>query len=236
MRPARNDGVQAGVERTRSPRLHLRNGGHGYGVVTKALHWLTVLALLGQFAVGYAMDLGGGLDRQEDQLRAEADRLEEQAEGQGDAAREQVEAEIQRREDALDAAKDDQASAVFSDVLTGNTFRDGFSLPEFHVSLGLFVLVLAVARILWRRTTRLPPWAEHLSGRERRLEGGLEKLLLALLVVVPVSGLLLVAAGDGWLALHVSAQVVLLVAVAAHVGLVLRHTVVRRNRHLARML
>ncbi len=35
---------------------------------------------------------------------------------------------------------------------------------------------------------------------------------------------------------HVAAQFVSLGAVAGHVGLVLTHTVVRRNRHLARML
>jgi cytochrome b561 len=125
---------------------------------------------------------------------------------------------------------------VFSDVLTGNASSDGLSLPELHVSLGLFVLVLAVVRLVWRRTTPLPPWAEHLSAGERRLEGLLEKLLLALLFVVPATGLLLVAAGDDWLPVHVAAQIVFLVAIAAHVGLVLRHTVVRRNRHLTRML
>jgi cytochrome b561 len=125
---------------------------------------------------------------------------------------------------------------VFSDVLTGNAYSDGLSLPELHVSLGLFVLVLAAVRLVWRRTTPLPPWAEHLSAGERRLEGRLEKLLLALLFVVPATGLLLVAAGDDWLPVHVAAQIVFLVAIAAHVGLVLRHTVVRRNRHLARML
>ena len=167
---------------------------------------------------------------------AQADRLEEDAEGRGEAAEEQVEAAIEAREDTLDAGKDHQASEVFSDVLTGNAFRDGLSLPELHVSLGLFVLVLAAVRLVWRRTTPLPPWAEHLSAGERRLEGRLEKLLLALLFVVPATGLLLVAAGDDWLPVHVAAQIVFLVAIAAHVGLVLRHTVVRRNRHLARML
>ena len=224
----------AEAERTR--RVHLRNGAHGYGVVTKALHWLTVLAILGQFVVGYAMDFDASHDRQEDLLKAESDRLEEQAEGQGEAAEEQVEAETELRGDALDAGKDDQASAVFSDVVSGNAFGDGLSLPEVHVNLGLFVIVLAVVRMLWRRTTPLPPWAEHLSGRERRLEGRLEQLLLALLVVVPATGLLLVATGDDWLPVHVTAQVAFLLAIAAHVGLVLKHTVVRRNRHLARML
>lgn len=36
--------------------MRLRNGEQGYGLVTKALHWLTVLALVGQLVLGYAMD------------------------------------------------------------------------------------------------------------------------------------------------------------------------------------
>jgi cytochrome b561 len=216
--------------------MQLRNGAHGYGVVTRFLHWLTVAVILGQFVVGYTMDFDEASDRAKDRFKDEADRLEEDAEGRGETAEEQVEAEIEAREDTLEAGKDHQVSKVFSDVLTGNAFSDGLSLPELHVSLGLFVLVLAATRLGWRRTTPLPPWAEHLSAGERRLEGRLEKFLLALLFVVPATGLLLVAAGDDWLPVHVAAQIVFLVAIAAHVGLVLRHTVVRRNRHLARML
>jgi cytochrome b561 len=216
--------------------MHARNGAHGYGFVTKALHWLTVAAIAGQFAVGWTMDFDDATDREDDRFDAEAERLEEDAEGQGEAAEERAEAEIERREDALDAQEDDAASEVFSDVVTGQAFGDGLSLPELHVLLGLSLLLLAAVRILWRRTTPLPPWAEHLSAGERRLEGLLEKVLLALLVVVPASGLLLVAAGDDWLPVHVAAQISFLVAIAAHVALVLSHTVVRRNRHLARML
>jgi cytochrome b561 len=217
-------------------RLRFRNGAHGYGVVTKSLHWLTVAAILAQFLVGYGMDLDEGFDRADDRFDAEADRLEEGAEDQGKAAEERVDAEIEQREAALDARNDDQAGTVFSDVVTGNAFDDGLSLAEIHVGLGLLVLVLAAVRILWRRSTALPPWAEHLSAGERLLEARLEKLLLILLVVVPATGLLLVAAGDDWLPAHVAAQIAFLAAITLHVGLVLKHTVVRRNRHLGRML
>ena len=102
--------------------------------------------------------------------------------------------------------------------------------------LGLSILLLALVRVLWRATTSLPPWANHLSPGERRLEALLEKALLTLLFVVPGTGLALLALGDDWLPLHIGAQLVLLAAIAAHVGLVLRHTVVHRDRHLARML
>lgn len=36
--------------------VRLRNGQHGYGLVTKSLHWLTVALVLAQFVVGYLMD------------------------------------------------------------------------------------------------------------------------------------------------------------------------------------
>jgi cytochrome b561 len=36
--------------------IHLRNGEHGYGVVTKVLHWAVFAGLVAQFAVGYLLD------------------------------------------------------------------------------------------------------------------------------------------------------------------------------------
>lgn len=216
--------------------MQLRNGAHGYGVVTKLLHWLTVGVIAAQFAVGWSMDVDEGVDRDADRVADEADRREDEAEERGEAAEERAEAGTERREDALDAREDDAAADVFSDVVGGDAFADGLSLPELHVALGLAVIVLALVRMTWRRTTPLPPWAEHLSAGERRLEAALEKLLLGLLVVVPASGLLLVAGGEDRLPVHVTAQVLFLGAIAAHVGLVLRHTVLRPNRHLARML
>lgn len=216
--------------------VHLRNGPHGYGAVTKALHWLTVAAIAGQFVVGYRMDVDDALGQGDGGLDAEADRLEDAAEDQGEAAEERAESAIEAREDALDAADDDEMSSLFTDVVTGNAFADGLSLAELHVGLGLVVLALAAARFLWRRTTPLPPWAAQLSAGERRLEARLETVLLALLAIVPVTGILLVLGDDDWLPLHIAAQVALLVTVAVHVALVLKHTVVRRHRHLARML
>ncbi|HEV2929622.1 MAG TPA: cytochrome b/b6 domain-containing protein, partial [Propionibacteriaceae bacterium] len=105
-----------------------------------------------------------------------------------------------------------------------------------HVLLGLSIMLLGLLRVVWRARTPLPPWAEHLGPGERRLESLLEKALLTLLFVVPGTGLLLVAGSTDWLFVHVTAQVVFLGVIALHVGLVLKHTVVRRHRHLGRML
>ena len=217
--------------------MQLRNGEHGYGVVTKVLHWLTVAAIAGQFAVGWTMQADdAALKRQ----GARIDQLEElgkeQAKSQGEAAERAFENEIGRLRDELDAREDDHVSAAFSDVFSGGFLAGGLSGPELHVLLGLSLMLLGLLRVLWRSRTPLPPWAEHLGPAERRLESLLEKVLLALLFVVPGSGLLLVAGTTDWLPVHVTAQVALLGVIALHVGLVLKHTVVRRHRHLSRML
>lgn len=205
--------------------MRLRNGEHGYGIVTKTLHWLTAAAIVAQFAVGWTMGADDTrLELDEDELR----QLEDFAKQQDEVTEEWIENEIDRLEDGLDARED----SYFADAFA----QDGLSLPEVHVLLGLSIILLGLIRVLWRATTPLPPWAEHLSAGERRVEGWLERALLTLLFVVPATGLALLALGDDWLPLHITAQVVLLATIAVHIGLVFKHTVVHRDRHLARML
>jgi cytochrome b561 len=217
--------------------MQLRNGEHGYGAITKALHWLTVAAVAGQFAVGWTMAADdAALRREQDRIDALEEAGEEQAERQGEAAEERFETEIDRLEDELDAREENFVADAFSDVVTGRFLDGGLSLPEVHVLLGLSLVVLGLVRVLWRAGAGLPPWADHFGPGERRLEAWLEKGLLTLLFVVPGTGLVLIAAGGDWLPLHLTAQVVLLALIAVHVGLVLKHTVVHRDRHLARML
>ncbi|MCT7661472.1 cytochrome b [Mycobacterium deserti] len=209
--------------------MRMRNGEHGYGVVTKTLHWLTVAAVAAQFGVGLTMKADDAvLDLEKDRI----EQFEELVEGQGDAAEEMFEGEIERMEEALDARED----AFDDDYLTAAFSEPGVTLPEVHVLLGVSIMLLGILRVLWRSSTPLPPWAEHLSAGERRWEGLLEKALLTSLLVVPATGLLLLAVGNDWLTLHVAAQLVFLAAIVLHVGLVLKHTLVHRHRHLARML
>jgi cytochrome b561 len=218
--------------------MALRNGRHGYGLVTKVLHWLTVALLAAQFTVGYTMsddrrhggrgghhgagcDLDGG-GRQSDAEKERLDRLEE---------------ECEQRQDALDArGHDEPVATALDDLAAGRVLADGVTLPEWHVLLGLAIIALGLVRLLWRRTTPLPPWAPGLGPAGRRIEAGVEKVLLALLLAVPGTGLLLALGEDDWLPLHIAAHVALFGALGVHVGLVLWHTVVRRERHLARML
>jgi cytochrome b561 len=127
-------------------------------------------------------------------------------------------------------------SAAFSDVFSGNFLNDGVSLPELHVLLGLSIMLLGLMRVVWRAAIPLPPWAAYLRPGERRFESLLEMLLLTLLFVVPGTGLLLIVGETSWLPVHIAAQLALLAVIAVHVGLILSHTMVRRDGQLRRML
>lgn len=206
--------------------MHWRNGSHGYGVVTKTLHWLTVVVLAAQFLVGWTMEADESAFAADE---ARLEQLEERAKDLDGDARDAARDEVDRLEDQLDARADEAEDELVRDALSRPTEA---SLPLAHVALGLLVLALGVVRVLWRRTG-LPPWADHLSETSRAVAGATEKVLLATLFVVPLSGLLLLGAGSEWLPLHIAAHLTFFAALAVHVGLHLRHA---GDGHLRRML
>ena len=187
--------------------MPLRNGDHGYGWVTKTLHWLTFLLVAAQFGVGLTMDTEDHagrerFDRAEDACEATVDSDAAEAE------EERCEEQVDREEDAFKDANEDRPS-------------------DLHIALGVAILVLASLRVLWRAYTPLPPWSERYGEAARRIQWALEKVLLTLLFVVPVSGLLLYR-GDAALAVHVAAQIAFLAAVAAHIAMQVGYRHVRR--------
>ena len=105
-----------------------------------------------------------------------------------------------------------------------------------HVLLGVSILVLATVRLLWRRRTTLPPWAPGLSAAERTLAHWTERVLYVVLFAMPLTGLWLVLVSDDALALHIASHVAFFVAVAAHLGLVLKHQLLDRDHLIRRML
>ena len=66
---------------------------------------------------------------------------------------------------------------------------------NWHKSIGLVALVVAVVRVLARRRGQLPDWAPTLSERERAFIHRAEQVLYAAMFVMPVSGFLYVMAG-----------------------------------------
>jgi cytochrome b561 len=105
-----------------------------------------------------------------------------------------------------------------------------------HVVIGASVLLVATIRLVWRLTTPLPPWAPTLSRRERRLVHWTERALYACMFAIPITGLWLVAGDDAALTAHVTAHIAFFVAVAAHVGLVVKHQLLDRDRYVRRMI
>ncbi len=186
--------------------VRLRNDASGYGAVTKTLHWVTVAALVAQLVVGYLLDEDGGQGRGRG-------RGGEPGRGRG------------RGGDSDD------------DGLSGLLDGDLDVLLAVHVALGVTILVITLARLVWRRLTPLPPWAPGLSAGERRLAHGTELALYASLLVMPATGIvLLLSDDDDLLWLHVASHVVFYATLALHVGLVLKHQLVDRDRLLDRML
>jgi cytochrome b561 len=131
---------------------------------------------------------------------------------------------------------------------------------NWHKSIGLVALAVALLRLLARRGGRLPDWAPTLSIRERHFIHRAEQVLYAAMFVMPVSGYLYVMAGGygvklfgiwdlpnpiggGWDTLataakwtHIGASYALLLTLAGHVGLVLRHQLLLKDGLLHRML
>jgi cytochrome b561 len=184
--------------------MPLRNTPSGYGIVTKALHWIIFVLMSAQFLVGYLL------------TRFDDDYYE--------------------------------SMGVSEDSLLG-----------VHMSIGASILVLALLRLAWRKLTQLPDWAPTLSSFERRYEHRVEQVLYFLMMAIPLSGML-AAMGDGedlvffgvveipplisddsdledaTLGFHIASHLAFFAAFALHVGLVIKHQVVNRDRLLNRML
>jgi cytochrome b561 len=104
----------------------------------------------------------------------------------------------------------------------------GWNLLTAHVALGSLIVLLAVLRVVSRRVSTLPPWAESLTDGERRLATTTERVLLTLLFVVPLTGLALVLGDDDLLVVHVAAHIAFFAALAVHVALVVRRGLLPR--------
>jgi len=138
----------------------------------------------------------------------------------------------------------------------------GFSqgtLYNWHKSIGLVLLAVAVLRYFWRRTGTLPDWAPNLSPGEKRAIHWIERTLYVCMFVMPLSGFVFVMAGGygvkffsvwdlpnfigknptaagiaEWT--HELFAGLLVVALAAHWGVGIRHQLLHRDRYLHRML
>ena len=130
---------------------------------------------------------------------------------------------------------------------------------NWHKSIGLVALAVALARLWNRRQGQLPAWAPTLSDGEKRFIHRAEQMLYAAMLIMPLSGFVYVMAGGygvllfgAWSLpnpigvapsvetiakwLHIGAGWGLAATLAGHIGLVLRHQLWLRDGLLRRML
>lgn len=130
---------------------------------------------------------------------------------------------------------------------------------NWHKTIGLVALLVAIFRLAARRMGELPAWAPTLTEGEKRVIHRAEQLLYIAMFAMPISGFVFVMAGGygvqfaGAFALpnpigrweplgeaarivHVATALMLGVALLAHLGIVFRHVLLLGDGLLRRML
>lgn len=130
---------------------------------------------------------------------------------------------------------------------------------NWHKSLGLVALLIAIMRIINRQMGSLPPWASTLTTGEKRVIHRVEQVFYLAMFVMPISGWLYVMWGNYGVNLfgvwemsrplprndplrdaakwvHIGAGWVLLIGMVTHIGLVLWHQLIKKDGLLKRML
>jgi cytochrome b561 len=132
------------------------------------------------------------------------------------------------------------------------------SLFMYHKNIGVFILLLVLARLAYRVANPPPPLPASVSAGQARIAGLVHGLLYLFLIIMAVSGYVRVVAGgfplEVWdamgvprlleksetlaaqaKAIHATARYALVVLILMHVGAALYHGLVRKDGVLARM-
>lgn len=130
---------------------------------------------------------------------------------------------------------------------------------DWHKSIGLVALAIAILRLANRYVGRLPNWAPTLSKGEKRFIHRAEQVLYTAMFIMPISGYFYVMSGGygvlffgewkltnpigKWETLkditrwiHILSSYALLAGILGHVFVVLRHQLVLKDGLLKRML
>ncbi len=130
---------------------------------------------------------------------------------------------------------------------------------NWHKSVGLMLLVIALGRLIWRKITPLPDWAPTLNPAERAFSHWNEMGLYGCLFLLPISGYLFVMAGGfgiklfglvdlpnpigkhaglatTMMTMHILLGYVTVVLIGWHTGLGIRHHFFDKDGFLHRML
>ena len=132
------------------------------------------------------------------------------------------------------------------------------ALVAIHRPLGIAILILAVIRLANRLLTKLPPFPQTMSRRERFIASSSERFFYALMIALPLVGWGMLSAGDYPIVMfgpvvlppilpanptlyavlrqsHTVLAYLLFATFLAHLSAVLFHTLIVRDRLLDRM-
>ncbi len=154
------------------------------------------------------------------------------------------------------------AALIIANLVIG-IFRDAFPPGSMgvHKAIGISVLFLSIARLVWRWTHARPPLATHLRRWEVLLAELTHRAFYVLMIAVPLAGWLLVSASPKrrpltffglfdipylpvarsaatdslWQNAHEVLAFGILGLLALHVAGALKHQLIDRDRELARM-
>src|ERR1700756_2779878 len=147
---------------------------------------------------------------------------------------------------------------LFIGVAMVASLGDYHMLLAIHRPLGILILILTAIRFINRMCTKLPPFPPTMSRQERFLASSAERLLYALMFALPLVGWGMLSAGHypivtfGPVHLppilpanptlyavlrqsHTILAILLFATFLAHLGAVLFHTLIVRDRFLDRM-
>lgn len=139
-----------------------------------------------------------------------------------------------------------------------SSLGDYHKLVALHRPLGIMILVLAIVRLINRKLTTLPPFPLTMSQRERWVASMSERLLYFLMIALPLVGWGMLSAGHYPIVMfgpvhlppilpanptlyavlrktHTVLAYLLFLAFLAHLGAILFHTLIVRDRILDRM-
>lgn len=147
---------------------------------------------------------------------------------------------------------------LFIGIAMVASLADYQRLVALHRPLGIVILVLAMIRLINRRLTELPPFPPTMGDAERVIASCSEKLLYTLMIALPLVGWGMLSAGHYPIVMFGSVHLppilpahpmlfaflrhahtvlawLLFATILAHVGAVLVHTLIVRDRILDRM-
>ena len=147
---------------------------------------------------------------------------------------------------------------LFIGVTMVVSLGDYHKLVAIHRPLGILILILAIIRLINRRFSTLPPFPPTMSLRERRVAMTTEKLLYTWMIALPLVGWGMLSAGHYPIVMfgpvhlppilpanpllyailrrtHTILAYLLFLTFLAHLGQVLFHTLIIRDRLLHRM-